>query len=56
MNTEYEAGTMSAAIYFQASADVMKRPAIAEALNSKRLDDDFRITVLDPDDPDTDYM
>ena len=60
MNTEYEASTMSAAMsaamYFQAAASVMKRPAIAEALNAKRLDDDFRITVLDPDNPDTDYM
>lgn len=45
-----------AAMYFQAAADVMQRPAIAEALNMKQLADDFRITVLDPDDSDHDYM
>lgn len=56
MNAEYEAGTTSAATYFQAAADVMKRSAIAKALNAKRLDDNFRITVFDPDDPDIDYM
>ena len=50
-----EAATV-AATYFQAAADVMKRPAITKALNTKHLADDFRIMVLDPDDPDTDYM
>ncbi len=44
-----------AAMYFQATADVMKETA-ATALSTKQLADDFRITVLDPDDPDTDYM
>ena len=64
MDAEYnEAGALldgaaarMAAIYFQAAADVMKQPAIAEALKTKQLDDDFRIMVLDPDDPETDYM
>lgn len=56
MNADYEAGKMSAATYFQAAADVMKRLAITETLNAKRLDDNFRITVLDPDNPDTNYI
>lgn len=60
MNAEYKAGAMAAAIvastYLQAVADVMKQPAIAAILNTKLLANDFRITVLDPDDPDTNYM
>ena len=60
MNTEYIAGKMAAArvaaTYFHATADVMKRSAIAAALKAKWLDADFQIMVLDPDDPETDYM
>ncbi|MGK7887913.1 MAG: hypothetical protein AB4042_01165 [Leptolyngbyaceae cyanobacterium] len=45
-----------AARYFQAAAEVMKRSAIAQALRTKQLADDFRITVLDPDDSGINYM
>ncbi|MEM7770734.1 MAG: hypothetical protein AAGA75_06630 [Cyanobacteria bacterium P01_E01_bin.6] len=56
MNKDYETDTTSKGKYFQAVADVMKQSAIIDALNTKLLDDNFRVTILDPDDPDTDYM
>ena len=65
MNVEYqevdkvntsESEAIPSKLYFQAAADVMKRYTIAKALNEKQLDENFRITVLDPDDPEKDYM
>ena len=56
MNAAYEADSEVAEQYFQAAASVMKTDAIRQALQNKTLADDFRITLVDPDDPDTSFI
>lgn len=56
MNAAYEANSELAEQYFQAAASVMKTDAIRQALQNKTLADDFRITLVDPDDPDTSFI